>query len=221
MTLNEVTTLIASQLKKELDIPFKLMLAERIQVWRSRLFKNTLDKDAKERKFFRQTLYLPMIKTTDTPACTGFPGCDIAQTVDQLPNPLRANGILFDYVGSVDGTTPFKEVTAGFQAYANSGKYSKNVIPFTWDGRKIAVYSNPNLPFLRVDGIFDNPELAATLNCSNGQSSNCDFWETEYPVTGDIMQLIIQSIIQIDYGGRPITPDSKEVPVDTSKENQP
>lgn len=219
MTLNEVTTLLASQYGKELDMPFKLILAERVRVWRSRLLKNSLDKDQKDRKFFRQRLYLKMETTADTPTCTGFTGCPVAQTINIVPKPLMANNILFDYVGSVNGMNPFQEVISGMGAYANASKYTKNTTKFTWTGEKIQVLNNPRLPYLLVDGIFDNPQEVAAMNCASGQSTDCDFWNQEYPVPGALMQLIIQSITQIDFN-RPSVPNDQEVPVSAEPQTQ-
>lgn len=216
MTLNEATTLLALQLGKELDTPFKLSLAERIQVWRSRLIKNSLDKNPQERKFFRQIIFVAMEPSTDSACCASFPGCPVAQTVLNIPAPLRANGILFDYVGGINGMNPFQESTGGFLAYMAEGKYSQNITRYTWASPRIAVFGNPNLPVVRIEGIFDDPEAAAKLNCTMGNQADCDFWNKEYPVTGDIMQLIIQSIISIDYQAA-VRPQEKDIPV--AKEN--
>jgi hypothetical protein len=219
MTLNEATTLLASQLNMELDMPFKLMLAKRIQVWRSRLIKNTVDKDQKERKFFKQVIFMPMVKQEEVPCCTTFNGCDIAVSKFDLPAPLRANGILFDYLGSVNGANPFQEATGGFMQYMSKGKYSKNIIRYTWSTPRVSVFGNPDLPMIRIETIFDNPEEAAKLSCTLGDSGSCDFWNQEYPTTNDIMQLIIQSIIAIDYqrGAIPTVPEVEVSNTPTSK----
>jgi hypothetical protein len=219
MTLNEATTLIASELGKELDDPFKLMLAERIQVWRSRLIKNSADKNQTERKFFRQVIFIPMEVQKDVPCCTTFPGCEISVTTVDVPAPLRANSILFDYVGSVNGMNPFQESTGGFLAFMSQAKYSKQNIRYTWAGSRISIFGNKQLPMVRIEGIFDNPEEAAKLNCTLGNSTDCDFWNKEYPVTNDIMQLIIQSITSIDFQ-RGSVPEDKDIPVALSLPNQ-
>lgn len=214
MTLNEATTLVAGQLNKDLNVPFKLMLAERIHYWRARLIKNSVDKDQKDRKFFRQVIFIPMEVSSENPCCDVLPGCPVATTKVPVPQPLRANSILFDYVGSVNGMNPFQEAVGGFIAYMSAGKYSKNVIRYTWNSPKINVFGNADLPMLRVEGIFDNPEEAALLSCNGSSDEGCDFWNKEYPVTGDIMQLIIQSIVQVDFA-KPGVPGEKDVPVST------
>lgn len=216
MTLNEATTLLASQLGKELDVPFKLMMAARIQVWRSRLIKNSIDKNPQERKFFRQVIYVPIKKESEVACCTTFPGCDIAVSSVKVPMPLRANNILFDYVGGVNGHNPFQPATGGFQVFMSQGKYSKGIIRYTWTSPILSVFGNPDLPMVRLEGIFDNPEEAAVLNCQT-QATGCDFWNEPYPCSGDIMQLILQNIRAIDFN-QPVVPTTAEIPVNAEAE---
>lgn len=220
MTLNEVTTLLADQFDRGLDMPFKLMIAERVRFWRSRLLKNSLDKDQRDRKFFRQRLYLRMERVSDSPLCTQFPGCTVSQTVTKVPKPLMANNMLFDYVGSVNGLNPYQEVTTSLAIYAFASKYTKYITKFIWTGDKIQILNNKDLPHLLIDGIFDDPEEVASLNCQYGTQNigNCDFWNVEYPVPGNIMQLIVQSINQIDFN-RPSVSSDKEVPVSAEPVN--
>lgn len=215
MTPNEITTLIAGSLKKELDMPFKLQLMKRVNYWRSRSIRNSLDKDPKDRKFFKQLpLYMTMVKSSNVPCCSMFEGCEVAVTIDLVPKPLRANNILFDFVGAADGMTPFYETTAAYLPYLAKAKYSKRKLYYLWEDGKIIVYGNPNLPLVRIDGIFDDPEQANKYACKPGEVDDCEFWNKEYPFTGDIMQLIVQMILQVDYNlKQPVTPDTIEVPV--------
>lgn len=215
MTPNEITTLLATNLHKELDVPFKLQLMERVKYWRSRLIKNSLDKDQKDRKFFKQTLWVKMANVDSVPDCVNFKGCPVATTVQNIPQPLRANNILFDYLGSVDGMTPFKETIPGLLIYGMDGKYSFNVKWFTYLNRRVMVYGNPNLPWIRIDGIFDDPEEAIAFACPPGAEDAaglCDFWDNEYPMSGDIAQQIVQMILQVDYQ-QPAPPKAHEIPV--------
>lgn len=217
MTLNETTTLIATNLKRELDMPFKLQLAERVKYWRSRLIKNSLDKDSKDRKFFKQVIYMVMEKSSNVPCCDMFPGCEVAITKDVVPAPLRANSILFDYIGAADGMTPFYETTASNLPILATGKYSKRRLWYLWENRKIVVYGNPNLPLLRLDDVFDDPAAVDPYICKPGTTDDCNIWDREYPCSNDIMQMIVQMILQVDYNLRtPIVPDRTEIPVSAS-----
>jgi hypothetical protein len=199
MTPNEITTVMATALKKTFDTPFKLMLMERVTVWRSRLIKNSLDKTPADRKFFRQTVYLSLEKVPQVSCNLPVDICDVARTAT-IPPPLRANSILFDYVGAINGANPFKELTPGMMAYFKSGKYSKNLIGYLYTDGKIEVYGNANLPMLRMDYIGDNPEDFASFACSPDLNKVCDFWNQEYPCPGDILQQILQFIAEVDFG---------------------
>ena len=209
MTLNEITVLIASHFDRQLDEPFKLMLAERVHYWRARLIKNSVDKNPAERRFFKQVIYVKFEEADDIPCGVPFEPCKIAISTTKIPRPMRANGILFDYVGSIDGMTPFAEGAAGTMSYLKAGRYSKLQLRYTYENERIKVYGNSKLPYGRLDGVFDNPEEADRLNCQN-QDKPCDFRNQQYPVTGDILQSIVQSILQIDFN-RPAEDEQVEI----------
>lgn len=209
MNLDSITTLIAAELKKELDIPFKLMLADKIQFWRSRFIKNSLDKDERERKYFRQTIMVPMQEVSETQCVElGYPGCTVARSIPKLPQPVRANGILFDYAGDVTGANPFRFVMPWQIPYLNQSRFSKKDLNYAWESEHLIVYGNPKIPMVRIDGIFNDPTEAIKLSC-NTDGTPCDLWTTPYPVSGDVLQLVIQAITEPKV--TPIT--SKEVPV--------
>lgn len=210
MTPNEITTVLAIALKKTFDTPFKLAMMERVTVWRSRLIKNSLDKTPADRKFFRQTVYLSMSTVPQVPCDLPVDICDVARSAI-IPPPLRANSILFDYVGAINGANPFKELNPGTMAYYRSGRYSKNVIGYLYSGGKIEVYGNANLPMLRVDYIVDDPQDLASFACSPDLNQVCDFWNQEYPCPGDILQQILQFIVEVDFGKRETTPEISTV----------
>jgi hypothetical protein len=119
----------------------------------------------------------------------------ISSTVSKIPRPLRANDMLFDYVGSIDGSTPFKEGQLGLTYYLKAGKYSGNTIFYEYQLDKIRVHRK--IPAILVSGIFDDPEQASKFSCLPGDTP-CDFWNNEYPISNDILQLVIQSILTVD-----------------------
>lgn len=224
-SLNEITTEIASHFEREQDEPFKAVLAKKVDAWRSKLIVNSLEKHPEQRKFFRQTLYIPMSEESPLPDCiTGPDMCKIAESVAAIPGPMRLADILFDYVGTVDGTNPFREITPGTLYYLKAGRYSKNRIYYEWSSlatgiNKIKIFERSKIPTIRIDGVFDNPLAVMEFNCNN--AGECDGWDLPYPVTGDIKQMIVQYILQVDYQLRQI-PDNKEIEVDPQEpKNEP
>lgn len=209
MTLNEITVMLATKEGKQFDEPYKLMLADKVNYWRARLVKNSIEKNQRERKFFKQDLYLPMEYRDLIPDCVGGGDCDISYTVSEIPRPLRANDMLFDFVGSIDGGTAFKESQVGLTYFLKKGKYSKNTIHFEYQFNKIKVYTK--IPAILVSGIFDNPEQADKFSCLPGETS-CNFWDKEYPVSNDVLQLIIQSILTVE-GNRDANTENKQITV--------
>ncbi len=210
MTPNEITTEIAVQLYKELDDVFKLILFQRVGNWRSRLIRNSAERKPDELKSLYQTLYLPMEKKMVVPACVGndIPGiCPAAITKNKVPTPLRINSNLFFFVGSVDGSVQFSYGTTLLNDYLNTGKYSKDNVNYDWVDNRIIVEDKPNLPMIKVTGVFESPEEVAKMNCENG-TGGCDFWNEEYPVPRDMAQQIVSYIVQ----------EYKAIPANTDKQ---
>lgn len=218
-TLNKITTVLATHWKKELDEPFKRMLALRIDYWRSRLIRNSLSDKPEEAKFFMQDLYMTLEKTQTVPDCLPDPTCPVLKTVSKVPTPMRYGSQLFAYVGSIDGENGYTYVDPGTEGYLREGKYSKNITFYSWDNINITVKNRPNLPLIRIRGVFDAPYQVMQLNCDAGQG--CDYWNEPYPITGDILQGVVQGIIQIDFGGATPNnlPSDHEVPVNNAKED--
>lgn len=192
MTPNQITTLIASNLDRELDIPFKKQLMARVKYWRSSLMKNTLNKDPRQRQYFRQklTVLLNKVNVLETPLCLYIAASD------ELPKPIRANGMLFDYVGARDGSNGFTYAPTGMLKYLQSGKYSRLLTFYDFVDNQLTV-SNKEIRKILVVGVFDDPEQVADYQ--NACGDNCDFWEEEFPVSDDILQQIVQYILQVDY----------------------
>lgn len=201
MTPNEITTAIALKYGKALDMPFKLALMKRVDAWRSRHIRNSLEKDKKDRKFFIQTIYVKMHKEKEVQCDLPVKLCDVAVS-ELLPNPLRANSVLFDFVGGINGSNPFYHSEPGIVQYLSKGKYTGTRTMYDWINNTIVVYGNPELPMIRVDAIWDNPTDITAFTCkanTDVTNESCDFWNQEYPATNEILQQIIQTIEQVDF----------------------
>ena len=213
MTPNEITTLIASNFDKELDIPFRLQLMERVKYWRSRLIANALQKNPAQRKFFKQPVYLKM-HTAFAQECIAGIGSKQSISDENVPLLIRAGNTLFDYVGGIDGRSPFREAVSGTQNYLSTGKFSA-MFPAYQYSTKMYV-DEPGIPIILIEGIFDDPLAVMEMNCKCSESptaGDCDTWNKQFPCSGDIMQLIVQSILQVDYNMKDNKPTT-EVPVD-------
>jgi len=197
-TFNELALLIAEPLKRTLDVSFREQLKERIRYWRARLVKNSLDKKPTDRKFFTQTITIPM-EEVEAAQCGIDLNCKVMRSTVDIPQPIRANSILFDFVGSVEGSNPFKMLKKWEMYYALKDKYAPKVTIYaTWENKRIIIPHNPLTTYITIDYIAEDPEAAAAINCAS-TSENCSFDDEEYPIPGDIAQLIVQSILDIDF----------------------
>lgn len=215
MTPNEITTLIASNLKKETDLRFRRQLYERVKYWRGTILKQSIDRSPGDLKYFRQTVYMPMEKIRELD-CVDEVGCFVARTVDKVPTPLRLNDSgVFSFVGSIDGLRPFSMADPGTVKYLN-GKYSGRIVYYLYTNQRIVIPRYPDLPKIRIDDVFDNPEEAMIYESCDTTSPDCDWWNKDMPMSADITQRVIQSILSVDYG-RPVTTDTHEIKPDGAK----
>lgn len=191
MTLNEITTLLAEPFDRQFDVPFKLMLAERVKAWRARLIHDTLRKRPSEAKFFVQPIFFKL-KKEELIVCGQSMGCDVF-TSDPIPEGVRGMSSLAAYVGSVDGKTPFRESPLGASYYLSLGIL--NVPTYTMSGGILTL--DRYVPIVRMDRVFADPEKAMTFGCNvKGDANTCEAWDEQYPMPGDIEQMVIQAISQ-------------------------
>lgn len=208
-SLNSITSLLAEQLDRTGDEPFKRSLAIRVDAWRSTLLQRSLDKHNEQRKIFLQTLWVPMT-TVATYSCNiPIPSCPKSQSILPLPVPLRGT-IQYDYVGGVDGHSAYREAPVGTLNFLAAGKYSKHTVYYELVNRNVTINGNAGIPMIRVDAVFDNPSEVFKYNCT--ARVDCDGWNRTYPVTGDILQMIIQYILQVDYNRQDIPVPQIQVP---------
>lgn len=173
---------------------------ERVDMWRARHIKSTLDKAPADRKFFRMTIFVPTSSTSQVPCTLPMDVCDIWVT-PQIPAPLRANSMLFDYLGAVNGMTPFIESQPGTVYYKTKGKFTSGVVPFTYSNGVVTLYQN--VPMIRIDYIPANPSEVSNFTCADAFGQPCDYWDAPYPCPPEILQLIMQSIREVDFRQNP------------------
>lgn len=210
-TFNDIAVLIAEPLGREMDSAFTAMLKARIKYWRAKLLRDTLNKTPKDRQFFTQYITVPLTSIS-TMGCSLPTDCCMMASAE-LPGLVRANSVVFDYVGAPDGSNPFKLIKRWEFPFFMANQYSPKVAEvYAWENRKILLVGNQLIPNILVGAIFDDPEVAYNLNCGTG-ADECSFEESEYPVSEEIAQMIVQYILQVDFNRRP-SENKEEIDVD-------
>jgi hypothetical protein len=195
MTPNEISTLIAETLQRQLDLPFRLAVFDKFKLWRSTLIKNTIQKQPNMKNMFVQTIF---VKTApySSKGCADGPNCiDGARTVIPIPLAVRVGNSPYDYVGGVQGDNSYSYGAPSASRYIRQGKYS-GTNTFWYMSNQYIVVSNPIVTDVRIDDVFDDPLEAKRLSCE-AQNVSCDLWNEPYPATTqDIIQQAIEYVIQ-------------------------
>lgn len=219
MTPNEITTLIATREHKELDVPYKKIMYERVKYWRSTLIKQSLDKVRQDSRHFRQTIYIPCERINFLAITAPIPLTDFqSQTIYDVPLPLRVtdNGV-FNYVGGIDGSSPLGFGDAGMMRYLKAGKYSGRLEFYQWINNRIFT-TLPDIPLIMIQGVFNEPEEA--MKFVNGTyDPNVNWWDTNIPMSGDIEQRVVQCILNVDLA-RPEGPKPEDYQIPINGEQQ-
>lgn len=173
MTPNEITTVIATPFDKQFDMGYKLQLFERVKTWRARLIANTLERNPGDRIYFTQTFVVPL-QTGD--------GYSISKT--EVPRPMELGRMYYDYVGD-GGPIAFVYAPSGLDVITE-GQYTLTPSFDIVNNRIIVKRSGMCKVIIR--GVLDNPSQEL-IDCQN-----CDYFNTDYPMTNKIAQQIITAV---------------------------
>lgn len=196
-SLNQLAEILAERAGRQYDIPFKEEMKSLVNIWRIRLTRDSLERRPGDRVHFRQYLEVPLIQINIS-ELLGFPDMPVLRTECKLPAPLRANGIFFDFVGSPDKISPFKLYTEQHEILpALDARYTGRLPKALWLNEYIYVFNKLDMPYLGTSSVWEDPQALANFRCNCG-SDSCFDADKPYPVSGDIKQRIIQSILSVE-----------------------
>lgn len=190
-SINELSEILAERSGRQFDLPFRAELKVMINYWRARLIVDSLNSKPKDRPFFTRWLEVPLeqVNSSDFP---DFPDCPILRTKCKIPEPVRANSKLYDFVGKLDkmSVLPLKEPHE-IKVLMESKYTGKDIRTARINGY-IYVFGSLNIPGIAVNMIPENVEEF------NSCSEVCNTTYTDdspYPVSSDLQQRIIQAIL--------------------------
>lgn len=194
---NQLAEVLASKVGKAHDAPFKREMKVLIDVWRSRLLKDTINANPQQINHFKVSFSLELEKASAT-ECNVPSDCKIYRTKDPLPVMLRTPGTKsFLFVGSALKTTAYPEFEFYEIPYMLKSKYIGKgpmvvIDEYAW------LFNRKSDTPLFFQGIIDNLDDLRRLKCG-GKSCLDD--DDEYPVTRDIQQRILQAILATELAG--------------------
>jgi hypothetical protein len=191
MTPNALSDILAEALGAPNDFVFKRMILTRVNASRAQQLKRSLEKTPQDRKFFTQSIQVAMENYNYLEGTTLT--CMHSRSTCPIPKPLRSNSMLYDYVGSVAGDNAYRYTPIGSSKFLNKGTYAKHNNHYHPEG-DLLVVETPGIPKVLVVGIFADPEFAFNLDARTRDCGSCDYWESEYPCSEDVLDIIIQDL---------------------------
>lgn len=196
-SLNELAEILAEREGRQFSQPFNMEMKALINVWRSRLTRDTLERNRQDRIFFRQWFEVPL-EICNLSHLHGFPDIPVMRSVCKVPNPLRANGIVFDCIGSPDRMSQFQVFTEQHELIpALNARYTGKKIKVLYMEQRLYAFNTLVLPALLGSSVFDDVRAVEQYGC-NCNKSLCYDDDKEYPVPREIQQKIIQSIMTVE-----------------------
>lgn len=204
MTLNELTTEIAKGHGRELDLQYRQSLVPQINHFRSRFIRNSLGKNPKEKSQFMQSIIIPL--TYGDYVCGDFV-CKGSYS-EVLPDIFRIGDTPFEYLGATDGSSPYRSNDIGTDTWINQGMTADRYYGYNLINKQVII-KNKRIDRVMASAIFDEPEKAMEWQCKK-TGQGCDWWNSPYPITGDIYALILTTLHDLLKENKPEKQDQDE-----------
>jgi hypothetical protein len=196
-SLNQLSEILAERSGRQFDIPFREEMKVVINYWRSRLVVDSLNSRPADRMFFTKWIEIPLIQVPRS-EFPGFPECEvILRTKCKVPKTVRANSKMYDFVGKLDRMDAVQLRTPSeIQALSHS-TYTGHLPRASEINEYVYVFGTLNLPGLAFQLIPEDVEEFKQC-CIDCGASSCYNDDEPYPVSLDIQQRIIQSILSTE-----------------------
>lgn len=182
--------------------------------------RNEMNKPRSTDEQIIQTLGCIPLEVADRTSCPEFlTGYSILQTSVEIPKTIELNnsdGIL--EVGPVDKISrPFSYINLNRARFAGEGVFNRNIIFGFRYGQRILLIAKEMesgsflkyLAYLRLRGVFEDPEDVATFNHVDG-SSCYDIQTDDYPLNRWMWNYIRNAIIEANFQLLVSAPTDKE-----------
>lgn len=214
MTTEEIIAIISEQAGKTFDIAFQRELMTRVTLWRARLLRDSLQRHIQDRRFYRQTIYcdLKAVSEPETTLSTKEK-FKIKRTTVKIPPLIRANNILFDYVGDFKRQHPMGYMDLGRLAYIGHNQYGK-LHKFGFLGDYVYVFSDHEVDEVAIEAIFADPRDLVSFY---DQDNKPCYRDAHYPLDAGLAQLIAEYITR-DLNR--VNGNDQEITLDNESKNQ-
>lgn len=169
---------------------------------RSKLIKQTINKNQDIPWKLIQSVDLEMdivdiSSKTYQDQCLNL-GCSVLMSKQPIPSTVSSahgNGIMSV---STFNNNEIPLINYAFSRYNQHLKYTKKMRKAFINNGYLFVINDLALTYVRVRGVFESPEELSAYNICNGvtmTTSNCFSWDSEYPITEDMVYDITNMVL--------------------------
>jgi hypothetical protein len=173
----------------------KKQIAFQIGYYRAMLIKRELDKNRTLDRRLIQDLGCIDLTYVDRAECCDITwDCEVARTVDRIPQPVESSdSALLTFVGLIDKVTPIEYTSKSQAHWSKYNKYTSKSYRAYYHNGYIYIANATRLKYINVQGVFADPESAATFSQCDG--SPCFTWDSQYPIAEYMIQPITEMIM--------------------------
>lgn len=198
-TLNEIVTILAERVGRQYDLIFKRELKVIVNNWRGTILRQALKDSPKDASFFQVSWQMEVVQDYIV-KCPFNYGC-VMRTKDKIPQGVRITQFPYSYIGTptldLAYTYVYPNQLKSVQASRNN---RKDIIYYTILNGYGYFYNMPALTkWVGLQGIPSNlDEVTKYQKCGSGGLTACYSDDSDYPMTSDLIQRIIQSILSVE-----------------------
>lgn len=208
VSLNELVSVLASRVGQPFDTALQEEMKVVLNYKRADYFKKLINQNPFQRRFFLKS-FSAELTPVDKADCPVEVDCEVLRTVLPIPNPVRTNSTLFDYVGDPDKTDSYGYATPEqdnlFRKY---NKYTKDKSKYFYVNGYVYIFGDLDLEYVGIRGVFDDPKQLEPFKC-DGDACYSD--DDQYDIPEDLINAMIADTLKVEL--RQQFPDNTQVEV--------
>lgn len=201
ISLNELVDMIADRTGNTFSIPvqeeLKLVLNYKREDW----IQKVVDAHPEQRKNFLKSITVPLEEVIQSGLAGGL-DITVLKTTLVIPQPVRTQYALFDFVGALPGAIGAPGTEPGFSYTApdqlaimlNFGsKYTASSGKYAYLNGFVYVYNQDTIEDLSIIGLWPDQRQ---LDAFKTATTPCYTDDDQYDVPGDVINLMVQDVIK-------------------------
>lgn len=145
---------------------------------------------------------LPCVEMIDTDVlecpCISIKGCTVKRSKNPIPKIMTDyNNNLIDYVMTADNGDRFDMSNRIEMLYSKYNRYTGNKRRYVFENGHIYIYGEMLPSIIKMRALFEDPLAAKSYEGFCGNQNNdagkcLDFFQTEFPIDGELVDVMIQ-----------------------------